>query len=67
MRMKLYEPIFILGEDKFKKLNIRIQVSGGGPVSQIYAIRQALAKGVVAYQQKYVDEESKRTMKEALL
>jgi len=33
----------------------------------VYAIRQAIAKGVVAYYQKYVDEASKRTIKEALV
>jgi len=67
MRIKLYEPIMLLGEERFKGLNIRIRVSGGGPVAQIYAIRQAISKGVVAYAQKYIDEETKRTMKETLL
>jgi small subunit ribosomal protein S16e len=41
-------------------------VSGGGHVSQIYAIRQALAKAIVAYYQKYVDEFAKNQLKQAL-
>ena len=31
------------------------------------AIRQAIAKGIVAYYQKYVDEQSKREIKETLV
>lgn len=34
---------------------------------QIYAIRQAIAKAIVAYYQKYVDEASKREIKEVLM
>lgn len=32
-------------------------------ISQIYAIRQAIAKSVVAFYQKYVDETSKNEIK----
>merc|ERR1712062_914475 len=39
----------------------------GGRVSQIYAIRQALSKAIVAYYQKYVDEQSKKTIKDILI
>lgn len=38
-----------------------------GQVSQIYALRQALAKAIVAFYQKYVDEASKKEIKEALV
>ena len=31
---------------------MRVRVRGGGYVSQIYAIRQAIAKGIVAWNQK---------------
>jgi ribosomal protein S9 len=34
------------------QLDIRVRVKGGGTTSQIYAIRQAIAKGIVAYYQK---------------
>ena len=34
------------------QVDIRVRVKGGGTTSQIYAIRQAIAKGMVAYYQK---------------
>mmetsp|Transcript_2671 Transcript_2671/g.4145 ORF Transcript_2671/g.4145 Transcript_2671/m.4145 type:complete len:158 (+) Transcript_2671:60-533(+) len=60
LRLKTYEPMLLLGQDKFANVDIRVRVKGGGTTSQIYAIRQAVAKGMVAYYQKYVDEASKR-------
>ncbi|RFU23675.1 hypothetical protein B7463_g12665, partial [Scytalidium lignicola] len=53
LRFKVYEPLLILGLDKFSNVDIRVRVSGGGHTSQIYAIRQAIAKSLVAYYQKY--------------
>uniref|UniRef100_H8ZWZ8 40S ribosomal protein S16 n=1 Tax=Collodictyon triciliatum TaxID=190325 RepID=H8ZWZ8_9EUKA len=67
LRTKILEPIFLLGRERFAKLDIRIRVSGGGYTSQIYAVRQAIAKAVVAYNQKFVDEVSKREIKETLI
>jgi small subunit ribosomal protein S16e len=67
LRAKVLEPILLLGLKRFQALDIRIRVRGGGYVSQIYAIRQALSKGVVAYYQKYVNETEKREIKELLL
>jgi small subunit ribosomal protein S16e len=52
MRVKVLEPILLLGRDKFANVDIRIRVKGGGHSSQIYAVRQALAKALVAYTQK---------------
>ncbi|KAJ3071762.1 40S ribosomal protein S16 [Podochytrium sp. JEL0797] len=66
LKLKVYEPVLILGADKFAGVDIRIRVSGGGVTSQVYAIRQALAKAIVAYYQKYVDEASKRELKAIL-
>ena len=40
-----------------------MRVSGGGHTSQIYAIRQAIAKSIIAYYQKYVDEAQKNELK----
>jgi ribosomal protein S9 len=34
------------------QVDIRIRVKGGGRTAQIYAIRQAIAKAIVAYYQK---------------
>eukprot|EP01017_Pseudomicrothorax_dubius_P037492 TRINITY_DN54_c0_g3_i5.p1 TRINITY_DN54_c0_g3~~TRINITY_DN54_c0_g3_i5.p1 ORF type:complete len:150 (-),score=50.96 TRINITY_DN54_c0_g3_i5:184-633(-) len=67
LRVKAYEPVLLLGANRFKDLDIRIKVRGGGYVSQIYAIRQAIARSIIAYYQKFVDESSKRELKELLL
>merc|ERR1711871_1075754 len=56
LRYKVFEPILLLGSPRFKDVDIRIRVKGGGFTSQIYAIRQAIAKSLVAFYQKYVDE-----------
>jgi small subunit ribosomal protein S16e len=48
-------------------MDIRLRVRGGGHSSQVYALRQALAKAIVAYFQKYVDEASKKEIKDILL
>ena len=58
LRLKVLEPILLLGANKFKDLNIRIRVSGGGSTSQVMAVRQALSKGIIAFYQKYHDETS---------
>jgi small subunit ribosomal protein S16e len=71
LKLKTYEPLLLLGNDKFanvwhgsstfllpsnvflfRQIDIRVRVKGGGTTSQIYAIRQAIAKGIVAYYQK---------------
>ncbi|TKR78225.1 hypothetical protein L596_019066 [Steinernema carpocapsae] len=67
LRMKLQEPLLIVGKDKFANIDIRVRVNGGGHVAQIYAIRQAIAKGLVAFFQKNVDEQSKKILKEQLV
>ncbi|KAK3648045.1 40S ribosomal protein S16 [Elasticomyces elasticus] len=67
LRFKVYEPVLILGLDKFDGVDIRVRVRGGGHTSQVYAIRQAIAKSIIAYYQKYVDEHSKNELKQALI
>ncbi|KAL2023218.1 hypothetical protein VTK56DRAFT_3341 [Thermocarpiscus australiensis] len=67
LRAKLYEPILILGPDKFAEVDIRIRVAGGGHTSQVYATRQAIAKAIVAYYAKYIDEHAKNLLKSALI
>ncbi|KAG2500615.1 hypothetical protein HYH03_001382 [Edaphochlamys debaryana] len=67
LRFKVFEPILVIGRQKVKNLDIRLRVKGGGHVSQIYALRQAISKAVVAFYQKYVDEQSKQQIKDALL
>eukprot|EP00817_Percolomonadidae_sp_ATCC50343_P007344 CAMPEP_0117423538 /NCGR_PEP_ID=MMETSP0758-20121206/4135_1 /TAXON_ID=63605 /ORGANISM="Percolomonas cosmopolitus, Strain AE-1 (ATCC 50343)" /LENGTH=141 /DNA_ID=CAMNT_0005206773 /DNA_START=31 /DNA_END=456 /DNA_ORIENTATION=- len=67
LQYKLFEPILLLGKDKYAQVDIRIRVRGGGQVSQIYAIRQAISKALVAYYQKYVDEAQKSELKDILM
>ncbi|GAB6030008.1 40S ribosomal protein S16 [Chamberlinius hualienensis] len=67
LRHKLLEPILLLGRDRFSGVDIRVRVKGGGHVSQIYAIRQSISKALVAYYQKYVDEASKKEIKDILI
>ena len=49
------EPVLLLGRERFANLDLRIRVKGGGHVSQMYAVRQAISKAIVAYYQKFVD------------
>merc|ERR1711865_481269 len=67
LRVKLQEPVLLLGKERFAGVDIRVRVKGGGHVSQIYAIRQAIAKSLIAYYQKYVDEKEKKDIKDILL
>ncbi|CAD51235.1 40S ribosomal protein S16, putative [Plasmodium reichenowi] len=67
LKTKVYEPLWLIGSGKLKNLDIRIRVKGGGQTSQIYAIRQAIGKGIISYYQKYVDESTKKELKDVLL
>merc|ERR1719343_1754035 len=67
LRVKVYEPLLLLGKEKFGKVDIRIRVKGSGFTGQIYAMRQAIAKGIVAYYQKFIDEASKKEIKDILM
>ncbi|KAF5385496.1 hypothetical protein D9757_005334 [Collybiopsis confluens] len=55
LRLKVYEPVLVAGEENFAPMDIRVRVKGGGHTSQVYAIRQAIAKALVAYHAKYSD------------
>lgn len=67
LRLKVYEPILVAGEDSFAPLDIRVRVKGGGHTSQVYAIRQAIAKALVAYYAKYIDAYSAMELKKKLV
>ena len=67
MRVKVFEPILLVGGNKFRRVTMRIRVRGGGASNQIFAIRQAMAKALLAYYQKYEDEQSKRELKDLFL
>ena len=65
--MKVWEPIFLAGGNKFKDLTIRVRVKGGGSIAQCLAVRAAIAKALIAYYQKFHDEQSKMELKDLLL
>ncbi|KAI0504594.1 40S ribosomal protein S16 [Dendrobium catenatum] len=67
LRYKAFEPILLAGIERFRGVDMRIRVRGGGKTSQIYAIRQSIAKALVAYYQKYVDEHSKKEVKDIFI
>ena len=67
LRMKVFEPIFLLGQERFQNLNVRVRVRGGGSLSQVLAVRQAIAKAIIAFTQKYDDESTKRELKALLI
>ncbi|KAF7797760.1 hypothetical protein EIP86_008960 [Pleurotus ostreatoroseus] len=67
LRFKVYEAVLVAGEDAFAAMDIRVRVKGGGHTSQVYAIRQAIAKAVVAYYAKYVDAFSAMELKKRLV
>ncbi len=67
LKYKLMEPVLLLGKERFQGVDIRVRVKGGGRIAQIYAIRQAISKSLVSYYQKYVDEASKKEIKDILI
>ncbi|KAJ2920168.1 hypothetical protein MD484_g139, partial [Candolleomyces efflorescens] len=67
LRLKVYEPVLVAGEDAFSAVDIRVRVKGGGHTSQVYAIRQAIAKALIAYYAKYVDAFSAMELKKKLV
>merc|ERR1739848_769652 len=67
LNVKLQEPTLVIGKERFAGIDIRVRVAGGGRIAQVYAIRQAVARAVVAYYQKYVDEQSKQEIKDLLI
>ena len=67
LRFKVYEAVLAAGEENFAYIDIRLRVKGGGHTSQVYALRQAIAKGVVAYHAKYIDASSALELKKKLV
>ncbi|XP_028714626.1 40S ribosomal protein S16-like [Peromyscus leucopus] len=65
--IKLLKPVLLLGKEQLAGVDIPVSVKGSVHVAQIYAIRQSISKALVAYYQKYVDEASKKEIKDILL
>ena len=58
-KFKIMEPINIAGK-KMEKIDIEVNVKGGGIMGQAYATRTAIARGLVAY---FKDEKLKELYK----
>ncbi len=71
LQLKLLEPIRLLTSVNLypnnPKVDIRVRVMGGGQVSKIYAIRQAIGKALVAYTGKVADESKKQLVRKQLI
>jgi ribosomal protein S9 len=52
LKMKVQEPLAIVGKERTANIDIRLRVHGGGRTAQAYALRQAIAKGLLAYNAK---------------
>ena len=52
MRIKAMEPLLLLKREHYQHIDVRMRVKGGGQSAQVYAVRQALAKAIVAFAQK---------------
>ncbi|CAL9105267.1 unnamed protein product, partial [Musa textilis] len=61
LRLKAFEPILLLGRQRFTGVDLRIRVRGGGKTSQIYAIRQSIAKALVAFHQTWTSSPRRRS------
>ena len=48
-RMKIQEPLMIAGSDIVKSVDIRVNVAGGGYLSQAEAARMGIAQGLVKW------------------
>jgi small subunit ribosomal protein S9 len=48
-RMKVLEPLFIAGDEKVKKVDISIDVHGGGFMTQAEAARICIARGLTKW------------------
>lgn len=47
LRLKVFEPVLVLGKERFANVDIRVRVRGGGQTSQIYGtpLNYAFASG----------------------
>ena len=55
------------GQGAIAGVDTQVRVKGDGHVAQIYAIRQSISKALTAYYQNYVDEASRKEIKDILI
>jgi len=48
-KLKMMEPLFLLSENLRNAIDISVTVEGGGVMAQAYAVRTAVARGIVMF------------------
>ncbi len=48
-RLKMMEPLMLLNEKLRNTIDIDVTIEGGGVMAQAYAVRNAIARGVIVY------------------
>ncbi len=48
-RLKMMEPLLLIGEEIWGQIDIKVTVHGGGVMAQADAVRTAIARAIVAY------------------
>ena len=48
-RLKMMEPLLLIGKEIWGQIDIRVAVHGGGVMAQADAVRTAIARAIVAY------------------
>uniref|UniRef100_A0A4W3GAD6 Uncharacterized protein n=1 Tax=Callorhinchus milii TaxID=7868 RepID=A0A4W3GAD6_CALMI len=59
--------LLLLGKEGIAGVDIRVPVKGGGHVAQIYPVLQSISKTLFAYYHIYVDEASKKEIKDIFI
>nr|MDO8098003.1 30S ribosomal protein S9 [Candidatus Njordarchaeota archaeon] len=60
-RIKMLEPLLLAGEDKVKKVDLNVDVHGGGFMAQAEAVRISIARGLTRW---YKDSKLKKSLLE---
>lgn len=63
---KVMELFSIIDKKFYEGLSFDVSVRGGGDVTRLYAVRQALAKSLIAYYGKFVDEQIRADLKDVI-
>merc|ERR1712032_549521 len=67
LRLKIKEPIKICGEPLSSQININSKIKGGGQVSRVFAVPQAIAKSIVLFCKKNSGSILTHSLKKLLL
>ncbi|KAI5184272.1 small subunit ribosomal protein S16e [Nematocida homosporus] len=63
LRSKVMEVFMLLDRKYYENLAFKVSVRGGGDVTRMYAIRQSIAKGLLAFYGKFIDEQVQSELK----